>query len=313
MSSSRKIRGWFLQGIDYSNAPHSLSELSARFVPNVIESRALVSAPKWEALIQGKAIEEQHGWVPLADLASTRRGIATGANGFFLLSPKRVIELRLPEDSLVPCIGRANDVSGLVFREGDFALLKSLNGKCLLLNIKSRPNADELAYIKSGEDSGLTTRYILANRSPWYSMEQREPAPIWASVFGRGDLEFVFNSALARSLTNFHCVYPFRRDAVFVRALTMTLNSRIVRQGSRLHTRGYGGGLTKFEPNDLKSIMLPDLRAVSEQTLSSLSKLLDRADHIARQKSDDSALQDEVSELVTSAGYEAIDGDKRLL
>ena len=184
MSSSRKIRGWFLQGIDYSNAPHSLSELSARFVPNVIESRALVSAPKWEALIQGKAIEEQHGWVPLADLASTRRGIATGANGFFLLSPKRVIELRLPEDSLVPCIGRANDVSGLVFREGDFALLKNLNGKCLLLNIKSRPNADELAYIKSGEDSGLTTRYILANRSPWYSMEQREPAPIWASVFG---------------------------------------------------------------------------------------------------------------------------------
>lgn len=313
MSSSGQIKGWFLQGIDYSDAPQSLNELSARFVPNVIESRALVSAPKWEALIQGRATEEQHGWVPLADLASTRRGIATGANGFFLLSPKRVIELRLPEGSLVPCIGRANDVSGLVFGEEDFDLLKQSNGKCLLLDIKSRPNADELAYIKSGENSGLTTRYILANRYPWYSMEQREPAPIWASVFGRGDLEFVFNSALARSLTNFHCVYPIRQDSVFIRALTMTLNSRIVRQGSRLHTRGYGGGLTKFEPNDLKSIMVPDLRAVSGKTLSSLSELLGRADQIARQKLDDSALQDEVSGLVMSAGHEAVGGNKRLL
>ncbi len=313
MNSSGHIKGWFLHGIDYSDAPQSLAELSKRFVPNIIEAKTLVSAAKWEPLIQGKAAEEKLGWVPLADLATTRRGIATGANGFFLLSPSKIVELDLPEESLVPCVGRANDVLGLVFDEADFAALKAKDAKCFLLDIKHDPNVAERAYIKTGEASGLTARYILANRSPWYSMEQREPAPIWASVFGRGDLEFVFNAALARSLTNFHCVYPVRRDAEFVRALTMTLNSKVVRQGSRLHTRGYGGGLTKFEPNDLKSIAVPDLRVVSVRTLDNLSKLLDQADQIGRRALDDEEFQKSVSEIVIAAGQEATGSSRKLL
>src|ERR1700733_12908086 len=226
------IKTWFLHKIDYFDAPRNLAELSSRFKPKLIEAETLISASKWEPFIQGKAVEKRLGWVPLADLATTRRGIATGSNEFFLLSEQKAKELGLPETSLVPCVGRANDVQGLVFTESDYSTLKARGGKCLLLDIKGDPTLAEIAYIKSGEASGLTKRYIPANRSPWYSMEQRDPAPIWASVFGRGDLEFVFNAALVKSLTNFHCVYPLRRDLVFVRALTMTLNSRDVRYGS---------------------------------------------------------------------------------
>jgi adenine-specific DNA-methyltransferase len=307
------IKGWFLHSIDYFDAPQSMAELYSRFEPNLIEAKKLVSASKWEPLIQGRAVEEQLGWVPLADLATTRRGIATGANGFFLLSSPKVTELGLPEGSLVPCVGRANDVQGLVFDESDFTALKARGGKCLLLDIKGDPDIAEVAYIKSGEAFGLTERYILANRAPWYSMEQREPAPIWASVFGRGDLKFVFNAASAKSLTNFHCVYPIRKDAEFGRALAMTLNSRAVRYGSRLHTRGYGGGLTKFEPNDLKSILVPDLRAVSGKTITMLSEFLDQANDIYRRNLDDGKFQDSVSELIVSVGQEAIDSSRRLL
>jgi hypothetical protein len=310
---SPKIKAWFLHGIDFSEAPQSLEELSDRFEPNIIEARALASAPKWEPLIQGKAARYQHGWVPLAELAGTRRGIATGANDYFLLSAPKAALLGLPCSSLVPCVGRANDVQGLVFNGSDFAALKARGAKCLLLDIKGDPNRAEAAYIKTGEASGLRSRYILANRSPWYSMEQREPAPIWASVFGRGDLEFVFNAALVKSLTNFHCVYPIRQDREFARALTMTLNSRAVRDGSRLHTRGYGGGLTKFEPNDLKSILVPDLRVVSDGTVGRLSELLDTADDIARSRKDDPAFQKLVSNVIKSATEEAGSSPRRLL
>jgi hypothetical protein len=59
--------------------------------------------------------------------------------------------------------------------------------------------------------------------------------------------------------------------------------------------------------------MVPDLRAVSDKTRSGLSSLLDLADHIARQKLDDSNLQGSVSDLVMSAGYEAVGSNKRLL
>jgi adenine-specific DNA-methyltransferase len=105
-------------------------------------------------------------------------------------------------------------------------------------------------------------------------MEQRKIAPIWSAVFGRGDLKFVFNEAGVRNLTNFHCIYPKSNDTVHQRALTLCLNSDTSRASSKLHGRVYGGGLNKFEPNDLKAIQVPDLRQVPRDTLVEMANLL---------------------------------------
>lgn len=291
-----EMTGWFLKGINFEDAPASLAELQDISHRVTLSRDDLLKAAKWEPLLQGKKHETSPGWVTLQTLASFRRGIATGANGFFLLSRERVIALGIDLERCLPCVGRANDVAGLIYRAADFAAAAAGGGKLFLLNFKDPLTEAEKLYVRQGEDEALNRRFLLANRRPWYSMEQRPVAPIWAAVFGRGDLKFVFNEAGVRSLTNFHCIYPTSTDEHFQRALTLCLNASCVREASKLHGRVYGGGLNKFEPNDLKSIQVPDLRAVQPSVLAAMSDLLvalnaDPDDKLLKQRADDLCAQ----------------------
>lgn len=299
------VESWFLDGIDFADAPESLLELRSRFAMREVDASALIAAPKWEPFFRGHSELARDGWVSLSELASTRRGIATGANEFFLISPSKARLKEIRPSMLLPCVGRAVDVQGRVFREGDYEELYRSDAKCLLINFTGAPDPKERAYIEEGVEQNLPDRYLLANRRPWYSMEQRAPAAIWAAVFGRGDLGFVFNQAGARSLTNFHCVYPSEADEKFARALTVVLNSREVRRGAKGHVRGYGGGLMKFEPNDLKSIQVPDLRRVQPSTLAILSGFLEELDRSKRSGLNSHDVDHLIDDLVLSAGEEA--------
>jgi len=303
--NSYVIQSWFLDSVDFENVPVTLSELDSRFVMREVDAETLRAASKWEPLLRGHAQAERDGWVPLSDLARTRRGIATGANDFFLITPSKARQKAIRASMLLPCVGRAVDVQGKVFSEADYEALSLSDAKCLLLNLTSTPDINERAYIVEGEADDLPSRYILANRQPWYSMEQRAPAAIWAAVFGRGDLGFVYNKVGARSLTNFHCVYPREHGDVFARALTVALNSEVVRQGAKGHARGYGGGLMKFEPNDLKSIQVPDLRRARRDTVDALSGLLDDLDRAERERLSVAALNKAINDAVRLAGEEA--------
>ena len=274
----QEVTGWFLKGINFDEAPASLEELRATSRRVTLPRDTLMKAAKWEPLLQGRRQDEAPGWVSLQTLASFRRGIATGANGFFLLSKDRLVDLNIDVRRTLPCVGRANDVRGLIFRQSEFENTANAGGKLFLLNLFDPLTEDERRYVEVGEAQSLTSRFLLANRRPWYCMEQRPVAPVWAAVFGRGDLKFVFNEAGVRSLTNFHCIYPLSSDVITQRALTMCLNASRVREGSKIHGRVYGGGLNKFEPNDLKGIQVPDLRAVPPELLAEMSTHLDDMD-----------------------------------
>jgi hypothetical protein len=295
------ITGWFLKGINFDEAPASLSELKSQSHRVTITREILLSSSKWEPLLQGKSHEEYPGWVNLETLASFRRGIATGANGFFLISQERLNELGIDVRRTLPCVGRANDVRGLVYRASHFNSAVAAGSKLFLLNLSDPLTEAEKLYVQEGVDQSLMSRFLLANRRPWYSMEQRPVAPIWAAVFGRGDLKFVFNEAGVRSLTNFHCLYPTNADPTFQRALALCLNADSVRTASKLHGRVYGGGLNKFEPNDLKAIRVPDLRAVKPALIAAMSSLLDALDA----NPNDSSLRQRADQLCDQAAQEA--------
>ncbi|WP_346296476.1 hypothetical protein LRC39_04500 [Rhodopseudomonas sp. P1] len=309
---TEEITAWFLHAIDAADAPKSLRELSERFSARSISKSKLLHSAKWEPLLRGEDTSLPKGWVNLGELACTRRGIATGANDYFLLSRQAADEFGLPEKHLVRCIGRANDVSSLIFTQADFDNADLSGAKCWLWDVKSRPDAKEKLYISYGEERGVHKRYLPAHRTPWYSMEQREVAPVWGSVFGRGDLEFVFNSARVRSLTNFHCIYPNDRRELNCRALTAVLNSNSVRSRSKLHTRGFGGGLAKFEPRDLLTIPVPDLRQVDDAFLGRLSDQLSKLDEATRTNRDDGS-QLALDELVERAAEQASKHRDKLL
>jgi adenine-specific DNA-methyltransferase len=234
----------------------------------------LLSSKKWDYLIKTEEISAKRTVTHLRDLAITKRGIATGANEFFHLSLSEAESNKLDDEALKTCVGRASDVHGLCFTDADFDRLISENRRTHLVCINREPSEGAIAYIRKGEQLKLHERYLLAARRPWYQMESRPYAPIWAAVFGRSGLKFVRNKARVLNLTTFHCVYPSRTDDVFLDALTVTLNSRMVQLESAREQRVYGGGLLKAEPKDLLDMWVPPLKRFDQVDLESLAAYL---------------------------------------
>ena len=139
-------------------------------------------------------------------------------------------------------------------------------------------------------------------------MERREPAPIWAAVFGRSELRFVFNEAGILNLTTFHAIYPRSPDREFAMALTACLNSPVVQHRAKLQHRVYGGGLLKYEPKDLLDIQVPNLRKVCRPTLSRLAQSLITLDRAAKSGSANqiSEARNCLNNAVTMAAEEAV-------
>jgi adenine-specific DNA-methyltransferase len=267
----------------------------------------LLSHSKWNSVLENGLPIVLPGFIRLGELAATCRGIATGANAFFHLSLIDARAKGLSERHVKPCIGRARDVSGYIFEQFNFERLIEKNSTTHLFCAEGELSAAERRYLAEGETAQLPERYLLSQRSPWYTMEHRLPAPIWAAVFGRSELRFVFNEAKILNLTTFHAIYPRSEHTDFAKALTACLNSPVVQDRARLQHRVYGGGLLKFEPKDLLEIQVPDLRRVQTATLALLVECLTSLDQAAKADNEDrrSSARSRLNDAVLRAVEEA--------
>ena len=273
---------------------------------HVLPVHGILSQKKWDYVLQNGIQVQPEGFVPLSHLATTCRGIATGANAFFHLSASAAKRCGIEERHLKPCVGKAIDAEGFVFDQQDFARLAAAGRPAYLAALEGKLTRAETAYVSQGEAQGLPRRYLLAARSPWYKMESRPPAPIWAAVFGRSRLKFVWNRAGVFNLTTFHCIYPRRREAEFAGALVACLNSRVVQRLCEQQQRVYGGGLRKFEPRDLLDVPVLNLEVMPESDITRLCGLLERLDRAAREGPESVSIAlDELDEAVTGAAAQA--------
>lgn len=248
--------------------------LNTYYPPRQINIADLLTSTKWNHLVQNGKTEDTPGFVLLKALAKTKRGIATGANDFFHLPAIEATRLGIETIHQLPCVGRAIDVKGYIFTDADFQSLTNENRRTRLIAFGQRTNEAEARYLRSGEENGLPERYLLSKRTPWHTMETRDPAPIWAAVFSRSELRFICNEANVLNLTTFHGLYPKDRSSAYVRALTAVLNSQIVQEKARASTRVYGGGLLKFEPKDILEVPVPNLDLVTPDLLAALGNAL---------------------------------------
>lgn len=290
------LRG-YLRG--EQQAPEGICEFS-------LPVQRLLVEKKWNYLLQNGLPERRPGFVSLADVARTSRGIATGANSFFHLPFSEAKRRAISSEHLKPCVGRATDVKGFLFDDRDFDELSASGRPAYLACLEGRLTDSERAYVGEGEALGLPRRYLLASRSPWYTMESRCAAPVWAAVFGRNRLRFIWNKAAVHNLTTFHCVYLRGEDPEFAAALVACLNSQVVQDMSQQQQRVYGGGLRKFEPRDLLEVTVPNLEAVSRKTIKRLHDLLLRLDEAERsQVASVQAVLGEIDAAVNDAAAEA--------
>lgn len=197
----------------------------------------------------------------LADYASVLRGIATGDNGFFHLTPRRAAEIGIPQEFLVPAIGRTRDVIGDVIDEATISRLQADGRPTLLFSPDARPLSafpeNVQAYLQLGEKMGLPTKPLISSRHPWYRMERRDPPPIMFAYLGRRNARFIRNHARVVPLTCLLCVYPRENSPEFVERLWQVLRHPRTISNLSLVGKSYGGGAIKVEPRALEHLPLP--------------------------------------------------------
>lgn len=231
---------------------------------------------KWKTYYQKQNSIKFKNLVPFSTYAKVVRGIATGSNKYFTFNISKAKEFNIDEQYLLPCICSAKDAKTPFFTIQDFEELKRSDKSIFLFNALNPNDKNINSYIQKGEEEEVNKRFLTASRTPWYSLENRKPAPIWVSVFNRSGLRFIRNEANICNLTSYHCIYPKQSslfseidiDLLFAYLLTDT-----AKQIFEDNSRQYGNGLQKFEPNDLNKGMILDLGLLDEQIENKILEL----------------------------------------
>jgi adenine-specific DNA-methyltransferase len=255
---------------------------------------------KWRKYYQKQNVIRYKNLIPFSSVAKVVRGIATGANEYFTFTKSKANQYGIDEKYLLPCICKAADVKGNFFTKDDFTSLVNNNRQVFLLNAMGSNDENVLKYIKIGETLGIDKKYLTACRTPWYSLENRPPSPIWVSVFNRSGLKFIRNEANIYNLTTFHCVYPVLNslfDNVNVDILFAYLLTDVARELFEDNRREYGNGLQKFEPNDLNKAMMLDLTLLDKKTENKIIELYKKFRETAINKSADNSFLNEINDI----------------
>lgn len=219
---------------------------------------------KWKQYYEGARSADYRHLVPFSTFAKVSRGIATGANDYFIFRESKKELYGIPERCLMRCVCHSTDVHGLFFTDDDFQRLSHSDKAVYLFNGRADGENEHVrGYISLGEETGADKRYLTASRKPWYAIENRKPSPIWVSVFNRKGLRFVRNIAGVSNLTTFHCVYD--AGVVDIDVLFGYLVTNVAKEIFMDNSRQYGNGLVKFEPNDLNKGKAVDLRLLTEE------------------------------------------------
>jgi hypothetical protein len=222
-----------------------------------------------EALATGLSrppLRQERSPLTLVHFAKVMRGIATGANEFFFLTVNQASDLGIPDEFLVPGIGRTRDVCGDELTPAGLRELDARGRPTLLFAPDGRrldrfPDAVK-KYLEKGEAMGLPGRSLIRTRRPWYKMERRAAPPLLFAYLGRRNARFIRNSAGAVPLTGFLCVYPHQDTPAFVNALWEVLRHPRTVSNLSLVAKSYGSGAIKAEPRALEKLPIPEAVAL---------------------------------------------------
>lgn len=235
--------------------------------------KQLDSQSKWSNLPFSSRVTQYegsaNGRLRLSNFFTVKRGIATGANKFFILTSEQIHKYQLPMEFFIPILPSPrylNDSLILANNDGTPLIDKQLFLlNCNLPEIEIQTNYPTLwTYLEKGKQEKIHERYLCRHRSPWYAQEFRDPPPILCTYMGRSEtpFKFILNQSKAVAANVYLMLYPKKHIVQQLKTqpelitqvwqLLKNLNSKeLISEG-----RVYGGGLFKMEPKELGNVSL---------------------------------------------------------
>ncbi|HHX68291.1 MAG TPA: N-6 DNA methylase [Gallicola sp.] len=214
--------------------------------------------------------------VKFSKFAKAMRGIATGDNSYFVFNESKRREMNLNIRSFFPCITRAIDVTTPILSFETFQKLREKDKNIYVFDGTLYKDKNNEKYIKMGENRNVHKKYLTSHRSPWYSMEKKDPAPILINVFSRNRLKVIRNLANIKNLTCYHGIFILQNYDHLIDVLFCYLLTSVGQDILYLNRRQYGGGLDKFEPNDINNSMCLDFDLLTDEDICNIRKLYDK-------------------------------------
>ncbi len=230
----------------------------------------LHSSRKWA--IPNREIVQLSTRLRIKDLFTVKRGLATGANDFFILQRDEALKMELPARFLKPILPKINTLDSDIIERDVDGYPKIENQLCILdVDIPESQLGEfpELKkYLSLADSNGVKERTLVQNRKLWYKQELRAPALYLCTYMGRGKkkigppLRFLWNRSDAVAANTYLMLYPKERLAKHLEnspehqeELFKILNASsktTMLENSRVHA----GGLHKIEPSELLDVRL---------------------------------------------------------
>jgi len=249
----------------FSLGGHITDPTSCELIP--VET--LLKSKKWSGLVH-RPTDERRESHTLGDFFAIKRGLATGANSFFILERDAAIRHGIPAEYLRPILPSSRHLLDAII-EGDPDGYPRLGKVLAIIDCDwPEPIIEERhpafwRYLQLGKERGIHSSYLASRRSPWYSQEKRDPAPFLCTYMGRqgangNPFRFFWNKSQAVAANVYLMLYPKAEmqgalDArpelypiVFSHLQSVT-GEHLISEG-----RVYGGGLHKLEPKELANL-----------------------------------------------------------
>ncbi|TMQ31816.1 MAG: SAM-dependent DNA methyltransferase, partial [Planctomycetota bacterium] len=205
--------------------------------------------------------------ITLGDLFTIKRGLATGANDFFIRPREEVDSWQIPTDFVKPILPSPRRLAEEIIEAGPDGYPVLAEVLCLIDCARPEQELSQRyplfwRYLQTGKERAIHEGYLASRRSPWYAQEKRAPAPFLCTYMGRAQngrkpFRFLWNQSRALASNLYLLLYPkahlqaaLHADPRLYRAVLLALQqidaAAFIREG-----RVYGGGLYKMEPKEL--------------------------------------------------------------
>jgi adenine-specific DNA-methyltransferase len=253
------------------------NSLSHPYVHQFVSLETLRHEQKWTHFPKRSVHTARSTETKLCDLFEIKRGIATGANDFFIVDEEQIYRHELPTVFLTPIFPSPR------YLESDQVLADSHGNPLLkrplwLLNCdlpedevtKNYPTL--WRYLQFGVAQKINDRYLCRHRAVWYAQDKRTPPLFLCTYMGRlsngrttNPFRFILNYSRAIAPNVYLNIYPkpmlaqaLVQKPELKRTIWNSLQSIAVEKLID-ESRVYGGGLYKLEPKELGNLLVGEI------------------------------------------------------